>query len=324
MNFAAPWRREDDSLVAAGGDIALGDLLRWLDAQGYDFVTPTPATQSIVCKRATPSARDARDVFGWSRSFSPEAMAPELWSAIQRAGVLQSHEAGMRSRVRVSRVHGCLFLHSAYPTNEEAAVFLGPDSYRFADFIEAELGAIGPVRRIVDVGAGAGVGGILAGRLRPEAFVTLADVNVDALALARVNARHAGVQADLVCGCGLSEVQGPVDLILANPPYLVDVGKRVYRDGGDMHGAGLSLGWALEAAYRLDPGGRLLLYTGSAIVDGHDALHSALREHLAPLGCDLRYREIDPDIFGEELRETGYHDVERIAAIGAVVIRRAV
>ncbi len=312
-------------LDPAPTDLALGDLLSWLDAQGYGFVTPTPATQAIVCSRADPAqSRDARDVFGWSLPFRPEMVAPDLWDHVQHSGIIRSAEDGMRSWVRVSRVHGHLFLHSAYPTDEEAAVFLGPDTYRFADFIEAELRDVGAVRRIVDVGTGAGVGGILAGRLRPEAVVTLTDVNAEALEMARVNAQHAGVRAELVCGCGLGAVEGPVDLILANPPYLVDGGKRVYRDGGDMHGARLSLGWALEAAHRLDPGGRLLLYTGSAIVKGHDVLRSALGEHLAPLGCDLRYREIDPDIFGEELREPGYRDVERIAAVGAVITRRAI
>jgi hypothetical protein len=33
----------------------------------------------------------------------------------------------------------------------------------------------------------------------------------------------------------------------------------------------------------------------------------------------MRWRELDPDIFGEELGKPAYDDVERIAAIGAVV-----
>jgi len=63
----------------------------------------------------------------------------------------------------------------------------------------------------------------------------------------------------------------------------------------------------------------MLLYTGVAIVGGHDHLRDALERDLPALGCTLRYRELDPDIFGEELEKPAYADVERIAAIGAVV-----
>ena len=90
-----------------------------------------------------------------------------------------------------------------------------------------------------------------------------------------------------------------------------------------MHGAALSLDWALAAAGRLAAGGRLLLYTGSAIVGGEDRLEAALRARLPALGCTLRYAELDPDIFGEQLDEPGYEDVERIAAVGAVIVRAA-
>jgi hypothetical protein len=38
-------------------------------------------------------------------------------------------------------------------------------------------------------------------------------------------------------------------------------------------------------------------------------------------GCLLRYRELDPDIFSGELRRAAYADVERIAAVGAVITR---
>jgi hypothetical protein len=50
-----------------------------------------------------------------------------------------------------------------------------------------------------------------------------------------------------------------------------------------MHGAGLSLDWTLAAARRIEPGGTILLYTGSAIVEGRDGLKEArraLEEHL--------------------------------------------
>ncbi|MGZ8999005.1 MAG: methyltransferase, partial [Allosphingosinicella sp.] len=86
-----------------------------------------------------------------------------------------------------------------------------------------------------------------------------------------------------------------------------------------MHGAHLSLDWALEAARRLEPGGTMLLYTGSAVVSGRDELRVALEERLPAFGCSLAYSEIDPDIFGELLDEPAYGDVDRVAAIGAVI-----
>ena len=52
---------------------------------------------------------------------------------------------------------------------------------------------------------------------------------------------------------------------------------------------------------------------------GRDGLKEALAEQLPGLGCSLRYAEIDPDIFGELVEQPGYEDVERVAAVGAVI-----
>jgi hypothetical protein len=65
----------------------------------------------------------------------------------------------------------------------------------------------------------------------------------------------------------------------------------------------------------------MLLYTGSAIVAGRDGFRAALERSAAALGCTLRYAELDPDIFGELLEEPAYRDVERIAAVGAVLVK---
>jgi methylase of polypeptide subunit release factors len=173
----------------------------------------------------------------------------------------------------------------------------------------------------VDIGAGAGVGAITAASLVPGARLTLLDINAGALRIAGVNAKHAGLEVELIEGEGIADVSGLLDLAIANPPYIMDEEDRAYRDGGGMHGAQMSLDWALAAAHRLEPGGRMLLYTGVAIVEGRDELREALERELPGLGCSLRYREIDPDIFGEELEKPAYADVERIAAVGAVIVR---
>jgi methylase of polypeptide subunit release factors len=296
-------------------------LLQELDGIGYDFVAVTPATHERVVGRADKeAAQDLRDIFGWSLPFDEGLLPVEILGAMREAGLIEACGARWKSKVRVSTVHGRLFLHSAFPTDEEDSVFLGPDSIRFADFVAAELADIAATR-IVDIGAGAGVGGIVAAGMLPDASLELVDLNARALGLARVNCAHAGVEASIYPSDGVEAVPPGFDLALANPPFIIDEDGPAYRAGGGMYGAEISRDWALAAAEKLAPGGRLLLYTGSAIVAGRDLLLESLVEALPDLGCSLSYREIDPDIFGEELEKPGYRDVERIAAVGATVIK---
>jgi hypothetical protein len=61
------------------------------------------------------------------------------------------------------------------------------------------------------------------------------------------------------------------------------------------------------------------MYTGTAVVAGRDVFLEHAKEILSRAGLRFRYEEIDPDVFGEELDEPAYADVERIAAVGLVV-----
>ncbi len=63
------------------------------------------------------------------------------------------------------------------------------------------------------------------------------------------------------------------------------------------------------------PGGRLLLYTGSAIVDGVDSFAALAQRELLQSGLVYTYAEIDPDVFGEELESGVYAKADRIAAV---------
>lgn len=301
-------------------DAALLALLEGLDAAAYRFVAVTPETHRRVLERVPGRlAADLRDVFGWSLEFEEGLLPPHILTALEGGFMVERKGGLLRSRVRVASLGDRLFLHSAYPTDRADSVFFGPDSYRFASLLGRELPALPPVRRLVDVGAGSGVGAIAAARLLPGAELAVTDINPIALRFARINARHAGVALETVEAPGLDGVEGPVDLVVANPPFVADPAGRLYRDGGGMRGARLSLDWTLGAARRIEPGGTMILYTGTAIVGGRDALHDALAEQLPSLGCSLRYCEIDPDVFGELLAEPGYEEVERIAAVGAVV-----
>jgi hypothetical protein len=77
----------------------------------------------------------------------------------------------------------------------------------------------------------------------------------------------------------------------------------------------------LQAIDLLAPGGRLILHTGVSIVGGRDVLLDALRGRLPATGLGMEYRELDPDIFSEDLDQPGYVYVERIAAVGLVIRR---
>ncbi|MGI4793387.1 MAG: methyltransferase [Janthinobacterium lividum] len=283
-------------------------------ATGYHFVTPTPATIARVNARPGAEwARDLRDVFGWSRPFRPGTLPAEIAAAAERAGVLVPSGEGLRSTVRLSSLDGSLFMHSAYPTSAADAVFFGPDTYRFARAIRQAMPRT--VRRAVDIGCGSGPGAIVVARARPEAEVLAVDINEAALALTRVNAVSAGVTVEARQSDLLDAVNGDLDLVVANPPYLVDPGERAYRHGGGPLGAGLSLKILDAAIQRLSPGGTLLLYTGAAIIGGADPFRLAAEERLGGSGMRWTYDEIDPDVFGEELDGGAYATSDRIAAV---------
>lgn len=302
-------------------DAVLSELLAALARRGYAFVTPTPATHSRVVARAERvPARDLADVLGWNLPFDTADFDPQVVELLDRAGALAEAPGGRRcATIRVSSLDGRLFVHSGFPTDDEDAVFFGPDSYRFARLIRDELqGSGSAVRSVVDVGTGAGVGAITAADCCPGVRIVGTDINPVALMFARVNAAHAGVALEPALGSTLEPVDERFDVILANPPYMADDGKRAYRDGGGMIGGQLSVDMARESLPRLNPGGRMILYTGSAIVDRRDALGEALAALAQERGCELRYRELDPDVFGEELDKPAYRTVDRIAVVAAV------
>ncbi len=307
-------------------DLALLDLHSRLVAHDYRFTTPTPASHARVIARGEGRpAEGLRDILGWSLPFAPDVLPRDLRDMLRAGGMLDETQPHHRSRVRVSSVGAHNYLHSAYPTTAEDAVFLGPDSYRFANLITAELSARAPAlgSRIVDIGVGAGVGAITASDFCGDATIFATDLNPQALRLARINAAQAGIAITFVETSGLAGLTGAFDLALINPPFIVDVEARTYRHGGDMHGGRLSLDLAGEALTRLAPGGRLILYTGSAIIDGVDRLREALAIAASGHGCSFRYGEIDPDVFGEELATPAYADVDRIAAVSAIFTREA-
>ena len=297
---------------------ALVHLGKELQRINYKFVTPTPSTIALVNSRpGNDRARSLADVFGWNRPFHPALVPEAILGAMREAGVLEETSAGLRSTLRVSSLGDQLYFHSAFPTLGADAVFFGPDTYRFTRQLRGCVPALaGRVTRCIDIGCGAGAGAVELAAMCPSASVLAVDINPAALALTRVNALLAGAGGVLPQYSDLlSNVDGTFDLIVSNPPYLVDAAERTYRHGGGALGAGLSLSIASAAIGRLAPGGTLLLYTASAIVDGVDQLGEELARRLGRAGMVWSYDEIDPDIFNDELSSPAYAGADRIAAV---------
>jgi release factor glutamine methyltransferase len=310
---------------------ALVDLGRALGAAGYEFVTPTPATHHRVNDRnGRGEARTLHDVFGWSRRFRPSVLPPAILRLCEAAEILTpiDDDGYLTSRVRFSTLNAAtgtfMFVHTAFPTTERDSVFFGPDSYRFA----ALLGrTVRNARRLLDVGCGAGVGGLV---LSPRADeVVLADINRPALEFAAINRALAGrdratitlQQSDV-----LANVEGDFDVIVSNPPYLAGPDPassqqtRLYRDGGGSLGIDLSVRIVTESLARLGAGhgGQLVLYTGAPVVDGRNVLQDRLAPLLLSEASAFSWEELDPDVFGEELERPAYRDTDRLSVVALI------
>lgn len=302
--------------------ITLGRLLR---SRGYRFVAVTPATHCRVLERpATTSTLES--IFGWNRPFDRAEVDDNIVELLEDAKSLEVESGLYRSSVRFATIGELLFVHSSFPTAEQDAVFFGPDTYRFVRLLRASIAdmAASESMRLIDVGSGSGAGGIFAARLLGQrAELLLADINRKALAFSAANAMLNDLPgAKAVFSDVLAGIEGEADVIMANPPYLIDDARRLYRHGGGELGISLALRIAEEGLSRLRAGGRLILYTGTPILGGADPLFESLQPSLQLYASHFVYEEIDPDVFGEELDRPAYATADRIAAVGLTAIKR--
>jgi methylase of polypeptide subunit release factors len=302
--------------------VALGRELRSI---GYRFIAVTPSTHRIVLDRP-PTDTSLQSIFGWNRPFERADLPERIFALLVEAGALESWNDRYKSRVRLATIDDLIFVHSAFPTDTPDAVFFGPDTYRFVRLVRSSLGDLteNRPRRIVDIGCGSGAGGVCAARLLARGVnVVLADINRKALSYAAVNAAINEVgHVETAHSDILDGIEGPIDVVLANPPYLVDEGERLYRHGGGKLGLSISLRIVEQGLARLDPGGRLIVYTGTPIIHGVDPFFDSVRPLLQLHARQFVYEEIDPDVFGEELRLPAYLQADRIAAVGLTVIKQ--
>ncbi len=300
--------------------IALG---RKLCSRGYRFVAVTPMTHRIRYDRAEIGS-SLQAVFGWNRRFAADDIDEDLIELLRQAAALERCDGGFRSTVRFASLDDLVFVHSGFPTLEHDAVFFGPDTYRFVRLLTTALRDLAgtPGLRVVDIGCGSGAGGLCAVKLLgPRTHLTLADISPKALAFSAVNASINGVEATIALSDVLQAVEGPADLIIANPPYLVDDDQRLYRHGGGKLGIEIAGRIVEQALGRLAKNGRLVIYTGTPIIAGADPFFQLVEPLLQLHAQYFVYEEIDPDVFGEELKRPIYANADRIAAVGLTVLK---
>jgi release factor glutamine methyltransferase len=136
--------------------------------------------------------------------------------------------------------------------------------------VEAALERIdGVPMRIADVGTGSGAIAVALARHKPNVEIWASDTNEDAVELARANAERLGVadRVHVLHGNLLDPLQEPVDLVVANLPYLPQSARDPrYDDEPDdaVYAAGDGLGpyrRLLDACRdgKLETGGTILL-----------------------------------------------------------------
>lgn len=130
--------------------------------------------------------------------------------------------------------------------------------------------------RVVDLGTGSGIVAVTLARLCPSAEITAVDISPGAMDVARINAARHGAPVNFLSGSWYAPLgEARFDLIVSNPPYVVDGDPHLQQNGLDFEpqgaltdgvagGDGLSCIRAIVggAPAHLLPGGWLLLEHG--------------------------------------------------------------
>jgi release factor glutamine methyltransferase len=133
--------------------------------------------------------------------------------------------------------------------------------------VEEAINVAGDSPRLADIGTGSGCIAVSLAHELQGARVVASDVSAAALEIARLNARRHGVadRVEFVCTSFLDGVDGPFDVVTANPPYVKD---------GDKP--------ALSRDVRHEPD--VALFGGTDGLGGIRATLAAARDRLAPGG----------------------------------------
>jgi release factor glutamine methyltransferase len=138
--------------------------------------------------------------------------------------------------------------------------------------------------RVLDVGIGSGAIALAIADEHPGARVTGIDVSGDALALARENAVHTGLEVELLEHDALQGLPaGPWELVVSNPPYVDPEDRaslqpevRDWEPGTALFGRDVTAAVAGGAVENLVDGGALVLEVGDGQAPATAALLTSL------------------------------------------------
>jgi len=158
-----------------------------------------------------------------------------------------------------------------------------PETELIVEWAQRWLDAHPGAARVVDVGTGSGAIAISLASTTPRIRLIVSDISRDALSVARSNARQNGVRERVafICGDLALWLGRPVDLMLANLPYLTDTQSNAPTISVEPRGALAGGGGDGFALYRaLIPQVATRLVAGGAFVFEIDPSQAAIARAL--------------------------------------------
>jgi len=142
-------------------------------------------------------------------------------------GVLAAFDALIERRLRrepVAYLTGTKAFMGLTFTVNDAVLVPRPETELLVEWAARRLGTRTDSARIVEVGTGSGAIAVALASMMPSVHIIASDISRKALTVARMNARQHSVAGRVACVCGdlLSWLGQPVEMILANLPYLTD------------------------------------------------------------------------------------------------------
>lgn len=298
------------------------NLLTFLKNKHYEFTVITPLThQRILNRRKKPniSTISLRDIFGWNLPFEANDLESQLFSQLLNTGLISLQNGKYISQIRIASLADELFIHSAFPTDEQNAVFFGPDTYRFYYHLKQYLlNRKTPIHQAIELCCGTSAVALSIAKKFPSINqIITVDLNPKALMYSQIHKDFMKCKHILpIMGDLLGNINQKFDLIFANPPYIMDIKQRQYRHGGTaLEGSEIAFKILEQGINKLTSTGSLFLYTGIAIDDqGQNKFLESLKIWIQKHpNFQYHYEEVDSDVFGEELDLPHYQHIERIA-----------
>lgn len=235
------------------------NLAGFLAQRGRRLMEPSAVPGLYRAIERTRSRSREKDLRFWFLGETvPLAEVPE-GTALLESGVIEHDGDGVRARLRFIPAGELLLAVDRLDRTIENFTYLGRDSLVFAERLRSAL-AGRAFARALDLCTGAGIQALTAAAYAERVEGT--DINPRAIAFARLNAELAGFSDrvsfranDLAAG-----LEGPYDLIVANPPY-VWMPEEKKRENMDGFGGELGLEVVRRILVELD---RLLSERGEA------------------------------------------------------------